>query len=550
MADSFSTFLQLRLPATGAYNNTWGATLNSDTFSLVDTAVTGWTVVNIAAAVSYSLPAQSPGAPSVSRYFSLLFTGSPAAQVTVTIPASIPGKMYLVNNQTGQNLLFTYAGSTSTTIVADQEIRLIWADGTNVYAVVANAASATSLGGIPAANWMRLSRTAAEITAATVVKNNASIPTAFAYVTATEAPTTVLDWNNGNNQKLTLTGNRVMGAPVNVNDGADIDLIVIQDGTGTRTLSWNAIFLFENGLTPVLATAPGAIDRFLLKYNAALNKWTVGHFGNLNTGAGTTLPITVDGNTQDWNLKAIIGTLGSPATINILVTKGTVIESSWPGTPAMDLSGLISGCTVNLTNLGYIQGHGGDGGDGAWASYPGSGDTIASAGAALAGTMAIKGPGSGCTFNITNGAGFIWGGGGGGGGAGAFSGSPVNGLGNGGGGGGGAGGGRGGRGARGVFVTGGSTNATDGGFGTAGVNGTFGAAGAGTSQGAGDSGTAGAGGDWGTAGATGTAATGGSGGTIGVFSAGGGAGKAIELSGGAATFVTGAGSPNVKGSVS
>lgn len=550
MADSFSTYLALRLPATGAYNNTWGATLNTDTFSLVDTAVAGWTVISVGSATTYSLPAQTPGAVSLSRYFSLLFTGTPAAQVTVTVPASIPGKMYLINNQTGQNLLFTYAGSTNTTIVATGEIRLIWVDGTNCWPVVANAASATSLGGIPAANWMRLSRTAAEITASTVVKNLASIPTAFAYITATEAPTTVLDWNNGNNQKLTLTGNRVMGAPVNMSDGAPIDLLVVQDGTGSRTLTWNAVFIFENGLAPVLGTAPGSVDRFLLKYNAALNKWTVGHFANLNAGAGTTLPITIANNCLDWNLKAIVGTLGAPATINILVTAGTVIEASSPGTPAMDLSGLISGCTVNLTNLGYIQGRGGDGADGAWANYPGSGITVQSAGPALNGTNAILGPGSGCTFNITNGSGHIWGGGGGGGGSGAYSGSPTNGLGNGGGGGGGAGGGRPGRGARGVFLSGGSTNATDGGSGSSGVNGTFGAAGTGTSQGAGTVGTAGAGGDWGAAGTTGAAATGGAAGTFGVFSAGGSAGKAIELSGGSATFVSGAGSPNVKGAVS
>jgi hypothetical protein len=555
MADSFTTFLQVRLPATGAYNNTWGATLNSDALNLLDTSITGWTVVNIASVVAFSLPALTSGSASISRFFSLLFTGTPPSQCTVTIPASVPGKMYLINNQTGQPLLFTYAGSTSTTVVANGELRLIWADGNNVFAVVANAASATSLGGIPTANWVRQSRTAAEVTANTPVTNSVSIPTAWPYATVTEAPTTVLDWTGGgtstkgNRQILTLTGNRVMGAPVNMIDGAEIDLLVLQDGTGTRTLSWNAVFVFENGLAPVLGTAPGSIDRFNMVYNLGLNKWVVAHFGNINAGAGTTVPITISSNCLDWNLKAIVGTLGAPATLNILVTAGTVIEASSPGTPAMDLSGLISGCTINLTNLGYIQGRGGDGGDGALASYPGSGATVISAGNPLPGTMAIKGPGSGCTFNITNGAGFIWGGGGGGGGAGATNGNPTLGLGNGAGGGGGAGGGRPGRGARGVFITGGSVNASDGGAGTSGVNGTFGAAGASNAQGAGHVGLAGAGGDWGTVGGDGTVPSVVITGNTGAFSTGGAAGKAIELSGGAATFLSGAGSPNVKGLV-
>ena len=460
------------------------------------------------------------------------------------------GKQYLINNQTGQPMIVTYAGSTNTATVANGEIRLIWADGTNVWPIVANAASASTLGGIPAANWMRATRTAAEIAASTVVLNEATVPTSWAYAVVTEAPTTTLDWNNGNSQSLTLTGNRTMAVPANPQDGAEIDLLVIQDGTGGRTLTWNSIFLFENGLAPTLGTAAGAIDRFLIKYNAGLNRWTVGHFANISTGAGTTLPLTISSNCVDWNLKAIVGTLGAPATLNILVTAGTVIESSGPGVPAMDLSGLISGCTVNLTNLGYILGNGGDGGDGALANYPGSGITVMSAGVATAGTMAIKGPGSGCTFNITNGSGHIWGGGGGGGGGGASCGNTSNALGNAGGGGGGAGGGKRGKGARGVFQSGGSTNAGDGGEGSSGVNGTFGAAGTGNAQGAGTVGVAGAGGDWGAAGTTGAAASGAAAGTSGTFSAGGAAGKAIELSGGSATFVSGAGSPNVKGVVS
>lgn len=549
MADSFTTFLQVRLPATGAYNNTWGATLNSDALNLLDTAITGWTVVNIGSATVYSLPALTAGSVSTSRFFELLFTGTPAAQVTVTVPSSVPGKMWLVNNQTGQTLLFTYAGSTSTTTVANGEIRLIWCDGTNCFAVVAAAASATSLGGIPTANWMRQSRTAAEIAASTVVTNQATIPTAWPYQTATEAPTTVLDWNKGNSQILTLTGNRVMGAPVNMVDGSPIDLLVVQDGTGSRTLTWNSVFIFENGLAPVLGTAPGSIDRFLLRYNLALNKWTVGHFANLNTGAGTTVPITIDSNSIDWNLKAIVGTLGSPATINILVTAGTIIESSSTGTPAMDLSGLISGCTVNLTNLGYILGRGGRGGRGGGAAYPGSGATYQRALDGQPGGQAIKGPGSGCTFNITNGSGFIWGGGGGGGGGGASANQVATGVANGGGGGAGSGAAFGGEPGLVAEPVVGTALATAGGDSTSGVNGTFGAAGTSASAGTGAAAKAGgAGGDWGAAGTAGVADT--------TFTnqvgagAAGAAGKAAELSGGSATFVSGSGSPNVKGAVS
>src|SRR6202161_4101628 len=474
MADSFTTFLQVPLPATGAYNNTWGATLNSDALNLLDTAITGWTAVNIGSATGYSLPAMTQGAAWIARYFSIYLVGTPSGPVTVTVPSSVVGKQYLINNQTGQTLTFTYGGSGATCTLQPGVLQFVWCDGTNCDAPSAGATSATQLNGIPAANWVRQSRTSAEITANTIVTNSVSIPTAWPFTVATEAPTTILDCNNGNSQQLTLTGNRVMAAPVNVQDGMEIELWIIQDGTGGRTLTWNAVFLFPNGLTPTLGTAPGAIDKFLLKYNAALNKWGVGQFGNLNTGAGTTLPITISSNCLNWNLKAIIGTLGSPATIDILITKGTIVSSAVAGTPAMDLSGLISGCTVNLTNLGYIQGAGGDGGDGASAAYPGSGVTCIGATKGKPGGNAILGPGSGCTFNITNGNGFIWGGGGGGGAGGAYDGiGGGTGCGNASGGGGGAGGGAGGRGGRGQYISGAYTPGTDGNDGTGGGNGTL-----------------------------------------------------------------------------
>ncbi len=548
MADSFSTFLQVRLPATGAYDNTWGATLDSDTFQLLDTAITGWTAINIGAASAYSLPALTAGTVSISRFFSLLIVGTPASEVTVTVPSSVPGKMYLVNNQTGQTLIFTYSGSTSTTTVENGEIRLIWCDGSNCWPVTADASDSSTLNGVPAANWVRQSRTAAEIAASTVVLNEVTIPTSWPYVTVTEAPTVILDWQNGNAQSLTLTGNRTMAAPVNLEDGAEIDLLVVQDGTGGRTLTWASIFLFENGLAPTLGTGGGAVDRFLIKYSLALNRLTVGHFQNLNSGAGTTLPITATAG-LDWSLKAVLGTLGAPATINVLVPAGVIMQASSSGTPAMDLSGLISGCTINLTNLGYILGRGGRGGRGAGAAYPGSGDTMTSAVAGQPGGIAILGPGSGCTFNITNGAGAIWGGGGGGGGGGASLSLTANGVGNGGGGGAGAGAAFGGEPGLVAATVVGAALAGAGQDSTSGVAGTFGTGGAGASSGAGGHGSAGgAGGDWGAVGAAGTADS-----TYAQQLAPGAAGaaaKAIELSGGAATFISGSGSPNVKGVVS
>lgn len=551
MADSYSQFLQIRLPATGAYNNTWGSTLNSDAFSLLDTAIAGWTTVGIGSATAYSLPALAAGASSVSRYLGLYVTGTPPSAATITVPGSVTGKLYLINNQTGQPLTITYGGVGTTATVNTGELRIVFCDGTNVTGVTASASSSSSLNGVPYLNWARASRTAAEIAAATIVTNAISVPTQFPFATVTEGPTTTVDCNAGNSQVLTLTGNRVMAAPVNAADGSVLWLVVQQDATGSRTLSWNAVFYFENGSAPTLGTTPGAIDVFEMRYNAAIGKWLSGHFANLNAGSGTTSGITISSNCQDWNLAAVIGTLSNPQTINIAVEKGVVIQASNALIGAMDLSGILSGSTINLINNGYILGGGGDGGDGAVADYPGSGATVFGASAATGGGKAINGPGSGVTFNVTNANGNIWGGGGGGGGAGASDGGGAGeGLGNGAGGGGGAGAGRRGRGARGVFIQGGSTPATAGTDGSFAIGApAFGAAGSSTSAGAGSAGAAGAGGDWGTAGATGTNPASMPTGHSGPFTAEGAAGKAIELNGGAATFLSGASAPNVKGAV-
>ena len=53
--------------------------------------------------------------------------------------------------------------------------------------------------------------------------------------------------------KLTLGGNRTLSAPSNpVGSGQYISLLVIQDGTGSRTLTWNAIYEFTADTAPTL----------------------------------------------------------------------------------------------------------------------------------------------------------------------------------------------------------------------------------------------------------------------------------------------------------
>lgn len=74
-----------------------------------------------------------------------------------------------------------------------------------------------------------------------------------------------IDWNgdsNGQSCKVTLGGNRTMNAPTNINEYAAYVLRVVQDGTGSRTLAWNAAYKFAGGTVPVLTTTASAVDVF------------------------------------------------------------------------------------------------------------------------------------------------------------------------------------------------------------------------------------------------------------------------------------------------
>ena len=83
---------------------------------------------------------------------------------------------------------------------------------------------------------------------------------AFGTATLTDAGTIAWDVSVAQVAKVTLGGNRTLGAPTNLIDGATYILRVKQDGTGSRTLAYNAVFKWPGGTAPVLSTAANALD--------------------------------------------------------------------------------------------------------------------------------------------------------------------------------------------------------------------------------------------------------------------------------------------------
>lgn len=74
--------------------------------------------------------------------------------------------------------------------------------------------------------------------------------------------TTTWDTNTGQIASLTLTASTTtLGAPSNLRKATYI-LHLIQDGTGSRTMAWNAVFKWPLGITPTLTTTANHRDVF------------------------------------------------------------------------------------------------------------------------------------------------------------------------------------------------------------------------------------------------------------------------------------------------
>jgi len=83
---------------------------------------------------------------------------------------------------------------------------------------------------------------------------------AAAEVTLTDAATISVDMSTFINGVVTLGGNRTLGAPSNTKNGQSGYIAIVQDGTGSRTLSYASGWKFAGGTAPTLTTTAGAVD--------------------------------------------------------------------------------------------------------------------------------------------------------------------------------------------------------------------------------------------------------------------------------------------------
>jgi hypothetical protein len=159
--------------------------------------------------------------------------------------------------------------SAPTTLSADLSLTLPSADGTSGQFLSTNGSGVLSFatGGVTGVS------TSATGTVLTLSDSNILFGKAGYFAEATLTDGATVTWNASTQQvcKLTLGGNRTLSAPTNPVTGQYISILLIQDGTGSRTLTWNAIYEFASDTAPTLTTTASLGDLFTFRYNGT--KW-------------------------------------------------------------------------------------------------------------------------------------------------------------------------------------------------------------------------------------------------------------------------------------
>ena len=314
MASSYSTDLKLELMVTGEKAGQWGDITNTN-LNLLQQAIGGYQEVSIAGGAQTTTLVMTDGAISNARNAVIKLTGAITGNQIVTVPSGIEKTYIIANGTTGAfTVEFKTASGTGVTFgTTDKSTKEFFADGTNivdtgtvsetgVQTLTNKTLTTPVIAQINDANGneeLKFTTTASavnEITITNAATGNRpdiavtggdtniglSITTkgtglilfndgAFnAEATLTDGATVTWDVSTAPVCKLTLGGNRTLSAPTNGATGQFISIAVIQDATGSRTLTWNSVFEFTADTAPTLTTTASKADLFVFRYNGTV----------------------------------------------------------------------------------------------------------------------------------------------------------------------------------------------------------------------------------------------------------------------------------------
>ena len=193
----------------------------------------------------------------------------------LTATASAVNELTYANAATGNNPTFTASGGDTNigiTLTPKGTGEVVIAAGNLNYGATAVTATGAELN---YSDLATLGTTAASKVFTADANNLTTVSGAVANVedTLTDGATITWDVIDSPVAKVTLAGNRTLSAPSGTTpiSGQFISLLIIQDGTGSRTITWNAVYEFPSDTAPTLTATASLGDLFTFRYNGS--KW-------------------------------------------------------------------------------------------------------------------------------------------------------------------------------------------------------------------------------------------------------------------------------------
>jgi len=292
MASTYTTRLKLERQASGENSGNWG-NLTNYVLNRIDSTVRGYVAVSVAGTANVTLVSNTSttntaeAADDQVHNKVIELTGTLGASIHVFTDA-VEGEYIIYNNTAGAySLTFANTGHAANGVAISQGSRaILYSNGSTVY----DALTSVSLTTPKINNTTAITATGTEINysdlatlgtsaASKVLTTNANNLTTITGAilntqdTLTDQATIAWDVIASPVAFVTLGGNRTMAAPSGTGAAAGqfISLLVKQDGTGSRTITWNAVYEFPSDTAPTLTTTANLGDIFSFRYNGA--KW-------------------------------------------------------------------------------------------------------------------------------------------------------------------------------------------------------------------------------------------------------------------------------------
>jgi hypothetical protein len=321
MASSYSTDLKLELQVTGENSGTWGDITNTN-LVILQQSIAGYSSITLNATTGATLT-YSNGLPSDGKNAVLNLTGTITGNVSVTIPASVTQKVYVIRNSTTGAFTVTVkvSGQTGVTFsTTDKGTKLLYANGTDFVdsniGKLSNDYTPTL-----AANLSTNSNNIQVSSGTGIIDNNSNSQIKFTTTASATNQITIANAATGTNPVVSATGN-----------DTNIGLTLTPKGIGRVTANGNAkIFGVAEGVT--------VTTTFQTTLNYDTNTQAV-YFSNVAAASNFTVNLRGD-STNSLNASLAIGESVTVALLskqnnttyynNVIQVDGTTITAIWQG---------------------------------------------------------------------------------------------------------------------------------------------------------------------------------------------------------------------------